>query len=135
VLELPADASTAQLAALALNTGVNTIVKSLVFLADEAPALVLAAGDRKVSNRLLAQLLGAPRVKLAKPDEVTRLAGYPVGGVPPVAHRRPIRTFVDRNLLDHPIVYAAAGAGNAVFAVTPARLIELTEGEVADLAE
>jgi prolyl-tRNA editing enzyme YbaK/EbsC (Cys-tRNA(Pro) deacylase) len=135
VQELPVDTSTAPLAAQALGTTVGTIVKSLLFLADGAPVLILAAGDRKVNTRRLARDLQAEMVRLAKPDEVIALSGYAVGGVPPIAHRTRLPTLVDRHLLDHATVYAAAGATNAIFPIAPQRLLELTGGRVTDAVD
>jgi prolyl-tRNA editing enzyme YbaK/EbsC (Cys-tRNA(Pro) deacylase) len=135
VRELPADTSTAVLAAEALGTTVSAIVKSLLFLADGEPLLVLASGDRKVDARALGRSLGVKKLRMARPEEVIECAGYPIGGVPPVAHRRPLRTLLDRNLLRHEVVYAAAGSGNAIFAVSPARLQALTGAELTDAAE
>lgn len=132
VLELPADTSTAVLAAQALGTTVPAIVKSLLFLADGEPVLVLASGDRRVDARALARELGVKKVRMATPEQCIALAGHAVGGVPPVAHRQPLRTLFDRHLLDHETVYAAAGAPNAVFAVSPQRLQELTGAEMTD---
>lgn len=130
VEELPADTSTAPLAAAALGTTVATIVKSLLFIADDAPVLVLAAGDRKVDRDLVARARKARSVRLAKPAEVADITGYPVGGVPPVAHAARLPVLMDRTLLDHPTVYAAAGAGNAIFAVAPTRLLEISGATV-----
>jgi prolyl-tRNA editing enzyme YbaK/EbsC (Cys-tRNA(Pro) deacylase) len=135
VLELPADTSTAVLAAQALNTTVPTIVKSLLFLADGEPLLVLVAGDRRVDARRLAGEAGTRKVRMARPDECIEIAGHAVGGVPPLGHRRPIRTLLDRHLLDHETVYAAAGAGNAIFAVEPRRLLAMTAAEITDAAQ
>jgi len=134
VRELQADTSTAELAARALDTTVGTIVKSLLFFADEEPILALVAGDRKLNARQLARELSARAVRLAKPAEVIERTGYAVGGVPPVAHVHASRVLVDRSLLAYPTVYAAAGAGNAVFACSPERLVDLTEGELFDAA-
>jgi Cys-tRNA(Pro) deacylase len=134
VVELPADTSTATSAAEALNTTVDTIVKSLLFVVGEEPVLVLAAGDRMVETGELAQFLGATKARLARPQEVKEVTGYRVGGVPPLAHGRPLRTLVDPHLLQHGTVYAAAGASNAIFAVAPERLLELSGGELADIA-
>jgi prolyl-tRNA editing enzyme YbaK/EbsC (Cys-tRNA(Pro) deacylase) len=135
VLELPDDTSTAPLAAEALRTPVATIVKSLLFLAADEPVLVLAAGDRRVSPPLLALHLGVSAVRLARPKEVLDITGYPVGGVPPVAHEQPLRTAMDRYLLGHDVVYAAAGAANAVFGIPPRELLTLAGAEPADVSE
>jgi Cys-tRNA(Pro) deacylase len=135
VQELPADTSTAELAARALGTTVGTIVKSLVFRAGDESILVLVAGDRKLDARKMARQLGVTRVRLLPPDEVMTVAGYPVGAVPPVALRRRLRTLLDKNLLGHPTVYAAAGARNAIFPIGPEQLQELTDAELTDAAE
>ena len=146
VEELPADTSTAFLAAQSLDTTVDTIVKSLLFIAENPgevggqsgasePVLVLAPGDRKVGNQRLAKVLGVTRVRLGRPDETLAITGYEVGGVPPLAHRRRLRTLLDRNLLQHKMVYAAAGSRNAIFRAGPHRLVELTGAEVVDVTE
>lgn len=135
VIELPADTSTALSAAEALRTTVPSIVKSLLFLADGEPLLVLAAGDRRVNARRLAADVGAKKVRMATPAQCMEIAGYAVGGVPPLGHRRPLRTLIDRHLLALSTVYAAAGAGNAIFAIAPKRLLELSGAEVTDAVE
>src|SRR5438874_1286534 len=75
VLEPAADTSTAQLAAAALGTDVSAIVKSLLFLADGEPVLVLTSGDRKVDVKALARELGVKKVRMATPEEVLAIAG------------------------------------------------------------
>lgn len=135
VMELPADTSTAPLAAQALHTAVGTIVKSLLFFADGEPILILSAGDRRANVDRLGVELRASRVRLARPDEVAEQTGYRVGGVPPVAHPRSMRTLVDRHLLEHDEVYAAAGAANAIFPISPRRLLALTGGRITDCTD
>jgi Cys-tRNA(Pro) deacylase len=133
VQELPSDTSTAVAAAEALGTSVPAIVKSLVFVADGVPVLVLAPGDRRVDRDRLARSVGATSVRLAKPDEALRLSGYAVGGVPPLAHSRRLTVLMDRHIHDHATVYAAAGAANAVFGVEPDRLQQLAGARIADI--
>lgn len=135
VVELPADTSTALLAAEALHTSVGSIVKSLLFMADDVPVLVLASGDRKVDTRRVAGVVGGRKVRLATPAQVLAWAGYAVGGVPPVAHRQELRVLMDRTLLNFPTVYAAAGAPNAIFPVTPDHLSSLAHAEIVDITQ
>ena len=59
--------------------------------------------------------------------------GYAIGGVPPVGHLRPLRVFIDRDLLGYDRLIAAAGTPHAVFPITPAELCRVTDGAVADL--
>lgn len=85
---LPADTSTAEAAARAVNAPLGSIVKSLVFLADGAPLLVLVSGDQRADvHRLRAALgLSKKRLRIAQPAEVLDLTGFEVGGVPPIGH-------------------------------------------------
>lgn len=137
VRELPADTSTAEAAARAVNAPVGSIVKSLVFLVDDAPLLVLVAGDRRADvKRLRAELgLSKKRLRIAQPAEVQELTGFEPGGVPPVGHHQPLRTLVDRSLGRFATVWAAAGSGHAVFPIVHGRLLDITHGEVMDLVE
>jgi prolyl-tRNA editing enzyme YbaK/EbsC (Cys-tRNA(Pro) deacylase) len=88
VRELPADTSTAGAAARAVDAPLGSIVKSLVFLADGAPLLVLVAGDQRADVRRLRAALGLSkkRLRIAQPAEVLDITGFEVGGVPPVGH-------------------------------------------------
>jgi prolyl-tRNA editing enzyme YbaK/EbsC (Cys-tRNA(Pro) deacylase) len=135
VERLQDDTSTAPLAAAALGTTVGRIVKSLMFTAGDEPILVLVAGDRRADRRGLARELGVPKVRLAEPEAVIEIAGYAVGGVPPIGHRRPLRTLIDRALLQYDEVYAAAGAYDAIFRVTPSVLREIAHAEVTEATE
>lgn len=129
---MSADTSTAVSAAKTLNTTVAAIVKSLVFMGDVGAVVALVSGDRLVETTLLADLLQVKSVRLARPKEVIAETGYAVGGVPPIAHRRPLRVLMDRHLCQHPLVYAAAGSSLAIFAIEPNALSLLARAEIAD---
>jgi prolyl-tRNA editing enzyme YbaK/EbsC (Cys-tRNA(Pro) deacylase) len=137
VRELPADTSTAEAAAEAVDAPVGSIVKSLIFLADGAPLLVLVAGDRRADVKRLRAALGLSkrRLRIARPHEVLEQTGFEVGGVAPLGHRAPLRTLIDRSLGRFEHLWAAAGSGHAVFPITYRRLVEITGGEVMDLGE
>jgi prolyl-tRNA editing enzyme YbaK/EbsC (Cys-tRNA(Pro) deacylase) len=106
-----------------------------LFLADSEPVLVICAGDRRVDTRRLAEVLGAQEVAMAPASEVRRVTGYAIGGVPPVGHAVQVRTLFDSALLRWPLIYAAAGAHDALFSVDPHRLLEVSGAEVADVGE
>jgi prolyl-tRNA editing enzyme YbaK/EbsC (Cys-tRNA(Pro) deacylase) len=137
VRELPADTRTAEGAAKAVGAPVGSIVKSLVFLADDAPILALVAGDRRADVKRLREILclSKKRLRIAQPAEVQDSTGFEPGGVPPVGHSRPMRTLVDRSLSRYDTVWAAAGSGNAVFPLSLSQLVDITHGEVVDFAE
>jgi prolyl-tRNA editing enzyme YbaK/EbsC (Cys-tRNA(Pro) deacylase) len=137
ICELPADTSTAETAAQAVGAPQASIVKSLIFLADGAPMLVLVAGDHRADVKRIRALLGLgkKRLRIAQPAEVLAQTGFEVGGVPPVGHETPMRTLIDETLGRFETVWAAAGNAHAVFPIAYQELVTLTSGEVVDLAE
>ena len=126
---------TAQEAAQAIGASLGQIVKSLVFLADGKPVLVLASGPNRVDTAKVAQQLGASQVRRASADEVRAATGFAIGGVPPFGHTQRLPIFLDRDLLQFEAVWAAAGTDNTVFAVEPKRLAEASGAIVADVKE
>jgi prolyl-tRNA editing enzyme YbaK/EbsC (Cys-tRNA(Pro) deacylase) len=135
VRELPADTSTAEAAARAVGAPQGSIVKSLIFLADGTPLLVLVSGDQRADTKRLRAALGLSkrRLRIARPSEVLAHTGFQVGGVPPVGHTCPVRTLIDRTLGRFDTVWAAAGNANAVFPIAFDLLVTITAGEVMDL--
>ncbi|MFZ5817953.1 MAG: YbaK/EbsC family protein [Bacillota bacterium] len=134
VVEFAASTRTSAEAAAAIGTTVAQIAKSLVFLAGEEPVLVIASGVNRVSTAKLANLTGT---EIRRPDgeTVKRLTGFPIGGVPPVGHETPLRTFIDQDLFQFAEIWGAAGTPYAVFPTTPEELQRITGGTVADLRE
>jgi Cys-tRNA(Pro) deacylase len=134
VRELAESTKTAPMAAKAVGAPLGSIVKSLLFLADGRPILVLVAGDRRADLQRIAELTEAQKVRIADAETVRHVTGYAIGGVPPVGHKEPLPTLVDDSLLRYDLVYAAAGAPNAIFAIPTQALLDLVGGEVADLS-
>ncbi len=134
IREFPRSTRTAEEAAAAVGTTVAQIVKSLVFLADGHPILVLASGANRVDLVKLALACGAHTVRRAAADDVRRATGFAIGGVPPIGHATILVTYLDRDLLQYEVVYAAAGTPTAVFAIAPDRLQAMTAATAADLA-
>jgi prolyl-tRNA editing enzyme YbaK/EbsC (Cys-tRNA(Pro) deacylase) len=135
VVKLEESARTAQLAADAVGTALGSIVKSLLFLADGEPVLVLVAGDRRADPAKLKALLKARRVMIADAERVKQETGFSIGGVPPVGHLRPLPTWIDGSLGRFETVYAAAGHPRAVFPIAFESLISVTGGHVADVTK
>lgn len=121
-------------AAAAIGTTVAQIAKSLVFLADGEPVLVIASGVNRVDTKKVGALLGA-HITRADADAVRQATGFPIGGVAPVGHTTPLRTLIDEDLLAYTSIWASAGAPNAVFETTPTDLVTMTGGHVADIKE
>jgi prolyl-tRNA editing enzyme YbaK/EbsC (Cys-tRNA(Pro) deacylase) len=132
VIELGESTRTAAEAAAACGVDVAQIVKSLVFLADGAPVLVLASGANQVDETRLAALTGTP-IRRADAAAVRAATGFAIGGVPPVGHAQAMPVFIDRDLTRHPELIAAAGTPRAVIRLSPDELCRITAGTVTDL--
>lgn len=120
---------TAADAAAAIGTTVGQIVKSLVFLADDAPILVLVSGSNRVDTDQLGTILGK-RLDRAPADRVRMATGFAIGGIPPIGHATPLSTYLDADLLTYDLLWAAAGTPNSVFPITPADLQRITGAQV-----
>lgn len=131
VRELAASTRTARDAARAVGCHERQIVKSLLFLVDGAPCLVLARGDRRVDLALLAAAVGGKEAERADAERVYAETGYAIGGVPPFGHRTPLRTVMDACLESEPVLYAAAGGPNALFRTTAEELERVAAPKVA----
>ncbi|MGE5311283.1 MAG: YbaK/EbsC family protein, partial [Nitrospirota bacterium] len=121
------------LAAQALGVEQSQIVKSVLFLADEQPVLVLMSGDMNVHSKKLKNLLGVRKVRIADPETVVAVTGFAVGGVPPVAHREAIPTLIDASLGRFAEIYPAAGTANNMFPTTFEELARLTKARMVDV--
>jgi prolyl-tRNA editing enzyme YbaK/EbsC (Cys-tRNA(Pro) deacylase) len=125
---LPDQARTAQQAADGLGCEVGAIANSLVFDADGDPVLVLTSGAHRVDTTKVAATIGVGSLRRATPEFVREHTGQVIGGVAPVGHPAPIRTYVDSALRQYPEVWAAAGHAHAVFNTSFDELVDLTTG-------
>jgi len=129
VIELTVAARTAQQAADALKIAVGQIAKSLIFRTaiTGRAVLVIAAGDRRVDEQRIARLVGEP-IERAEPAFVRDHSGFAIGGVAPVAHARPMLTFIDASLRRFQTVWAAGGTPHCVFPIAVDDLVRISGG-------
>jgi len=126
---------TAEEAAAQCGVVVSQIVKSLIFQGVSTGKLMLflIPGDRQMDLSKAAVAAGET-LKRADARLVRDETGFAIGGVAPIGHRIAIRAFADTALLEHPTVWAAAGAHDAVFEAEPNVLFAAAGALVADLA-
>lgn len=122
VVEHPDGTRTAADAAAAVGCEVGQIVKSLVFDVDGELVVALTSGSNVVDTDALASEAGASGCERADADQVRRVTGYAIGGVPPFAHAEELRTFFDVDLGEFDVVWAAAGTPRHVFPIEPSAL-------------
>ncbi len=134
VMELSDSTRTAFEAAQAVGCNVGQIAKSLIFRGKrtDKPILVIASGANRVDETKLSALVGETVVK-AKADFVRQHTGFAIGGVPPVGHTEPLETWIDQDLLQYDVIWAAAGTPRALFQLSPQNLAAMTGGQVVEL--
>ena len=128
--------ATSQQAADNIGCELGQIVKSLAFIIDGQPVVVLASGDQFVDDRKLANLyaVGRKKIKTATPEQCITIYGYAPGGVPPLAHRTTgLPVLIDDSLQRYDMLYAAGGAHNAIFPISMEQLLAITGGQIADV--
>jgi prolyl-tRNA editing enzyme YbaK/EbsC (Cys-tRNA(Pro) deacylase) len=114
---------------------VSQIASSIVVSDGDRTAVVVTSGANRVDTARVADHLGWEDADLADADRVKTATGWAIGGVPPFAHERDLPVLVDETLLGFDEVWAAAGTPEAVFPIEPERLVELSGGDPAAVAE
>lgn len=118
--------------------GVNRgkIIKTMVFV-DEIglPILAIVTGEMRVSEKKLAAVCEARKVKRANSAQVKEFTGYDVGGVPPVGHKTQIRTFIDEKIMTLGKVIGGGGEINQLLEISPVEIKRLTKGQVKEISE
>jgi prolyl-tRNA editing enzyme YbaK/EbsC (Cys-tRNA(Pro) deacylase) len=131
VVELPASTRTAEEAASAIGCQVAQIVKSLIFRTKQSrrAVLVLASGINRVNEKTIARHVGE-EIMRAEADFVRDATGFAIGGIPPIGHQQKLETYIDEDLLQYNVLWAAAGTPHAVFNLDSAHLESLTGGKI-----
>ncbi|MEM2843320.1 MAG: YbaK/EbsC family protein [Candidatus Bathyarchaeia archaeon] len=106
------------------------IIKSLLYISEKEPLLVIVDGESKVDLNKLTNLVGL--VRLAKPREVREIIGYDVGGVPPVGIK--VRTIVDSKVLENDFIVGGGGSANKLLKIDPKKVIEYQKAEVTNIS-
>ena len=133
VVWLDGAAKTAAEAASALGIDVGAIANSLVFLLDGVPVLVMTSGAHRVDTAWLGDRVGGTFSR-ADATTVKDATGQVIGGIAPLGHPGPLRTFVDEALAGYPEIWAAAGHAHTVFPLTYEQLVRITRGTVTPVA-
>lgn len=112
------------------------IIKSILFMDDsDLPVLGIVTGDKRVSEKKLAMVCRAKKVRRANSGEVKEFTGYGVGAVPPVGHKMQIRTFIDEKVMSFDKVVGGGGEINTLLELSPFEIKRLMNGEVKDISE
>ena len=125
--------ATVEQAAAALGVEQGQIAKSIVFVMDGEPVVVVASGRHRIDHDKVCAALDCAEGRMASRDEVRAATGFPIGGVPPIGHGLPV--VFDAALLDYERIYAAGGDGNTLFEVRSRDLAGSVHALVAPVGE
>ena len=134
ILEFDVSSATVELAAVAVGCEPARIAKTLSFMVDGGPVLVVAAGDAKVDNRRFKEQFHT-KARMLTPDEAVTLVGHAVGGVCPFAVNDGVRVYLDKSLRRFRTVYPACGSSSSAIELTLDELQQLSGGEWADVCK
>ncbi len=105
------------------------IIKSLFFISEEGPILVIVDGESKVDLNKLAKIFG--KVRLATPEEVERITGFKVGAIPPVGVE--VKTIMDPKVLENEFVIGGGGRIDRLSKLDPQKIVEYQGAMVVDV--
>jgi prolyl-tRNA editing enzyme YbaK/EbsC (Cys-tRNA(Pro) deacylase) len=125
--------ATVQDAATALGVATGQIAKSIVFVMDGEPVVVVASGRHRINSAKVCDALDCAEGRVASADEVRAATGFGIGGVPPIGHGLPV--VFDSALLDYDVIYAAGGDSNTLFEVAPRQLAGCMHALVAHVGD
>jgi prolyl-tRNA editing enzyme YbaK/EbsC (Cys-tRNA(Pro) deacylase) len=131
IVEFQDSTRTSAEAAARIGCHIGQIVKSLVFRGRVSgkPLLILTSGSNRVDEGPISQLFGETIIR-AEAEFVRKSTGFAIGGVPPVGHLQPLKTYIDEDLLQYDKIWAAAGTPNSVFEIAPSTLVRVTGGRL-----
>ncbi|MCB1821421.1 MAG: aminoacyl-tRNA deacylase [Candidatus Competibacteraceae bacterium] len=113
----------------------HCVVKTLI-MQDERrqPLIVLMHGDRQVSTRELARLLGVKTITPCDPAIAQKQSGYQVGGTSPFGIRKPMPVYLEASILDLPLIYLNGGKRGFLISLAPTEAQRLLRPTLVNVA-
>lgn len=123
IMEFNTSSATVQEAAITLGCQEGEIAKTLSFLVDEKPILIVVAGDKKIDNSKYKKEFHQ-KAKMIPFEKVEDLIGHIVGGVCPFGIKEEVKVYLDKSLQKYDTVYPACGSSNSAVKLTMKELEE-----------
>lgn len=121
IREFNESSATVELAAQALQCAPERIAKTLSFLVQDDPVLIVAAGDGRIDNQKYKAQFGT-KAKMLTPEQAETMVGHAVGGVCPFAVNEGVKVYLDASLKRFETVFPACGSANSAIELTLAEL-------------
>ena len=113
----------------------HSVVKTLVMEDEQhSPLIVLMHGDRQVSTKELARVLGVKTVQPCSPETANRHTGYMVGGTSPFGTRKPLPVYMEESILRLPRIYINGGKRGYLVGIEPGQVQTLREARLVTVA-
>lgn len=130
---VPEPARTASRAAAMLGLEPHQVIKSIFFIADRNPVMVMIPGGTMVDYSKLKAELGVSGLRLPSADEVRQLTGYLIGCTPPVALKSDLPKYIDLYALREDVVYTGGGEPDMILKIRSYDLVRAADAEVVDV--
>lgn len=119
-----------------LNVAEHAVVKTLIMQDEQSrPLIVLMHGDREVSTKELARQSGRKRIEICPPAVANRHSGYLVGGTSPFATKKSMPVFMERSILDLPLIYINGGRRGFLVGIHPHDVLRILQPQLVDSAQ
>jgi len=126
---------TSEDAARQLQCDVSNIAKSIVFVGENAPIVVITSGSNRVDRKKKLKKILGYKPGQATPEYIFQNTGYKVGGVPPFGHLKETIKIIDEDLFRYDIIWGAGGTADTVFPVSPEKLKEISKAEIRNVKQ
>ena len=118
-----------------LNVSEHAVIKTLIMEDEEAaPLIVLMHGDKKVSTKELARQSGRKRIEPCRPEIANRHTGFLVGGTSPFGTRKKMPVFMERTILEIPLIYINGGRRGYLVGIHPHDILRILQPTLVDVA-
>jgi len=109
-----------------LNVDEHLVIKTLVMEDEKGdPLLMLMHGDKKISTKALARVLGVKIVSPCDPQKTHKHTGYVVGGISPFGTRKHLKVYVEESIMNLPKIYINAGKKGLLAEMSPGDLASI----------
>jgi Cys-tRNA(Pro) deacylase len=117
-----------RVSALKLGVDEHCVIKTLIMEDENTnPLVILMHGDKEVSTKSLARVIGAKSIAPCRPEVAERHTGYKVGGTSPFGTRKPLPVYMERTITDLPGIFINAGSRGLLAQMSPAEVVRMLQ--------
>lgn len=111
------------------------VLKTLIFIGETEPVIVVLPGDKRVDMNKLKKATKQTNLRMAKPDEIEEITGYKIGGVSPFGIEKNITKIIDESVFKTKTVNIGSGKAELGIELNSEELRKAWNGIVADVIE